>query len=172
MSDNGKSKCHWLPCSIDYDGLAPVHVHFRPEQIPAHDNDDANDVPTHNDNPPSSSSSSSSPPVSTTAKAKVHAASFRGHGLLAQNPISLPQHIIGSVIMSDDQSTNDPTALVAKEVFDEVLEWEHDFHEHNLVRYEKGKMIHDTQSQSSIGKSLAILDILHSVHEPIPILNN
>ena len=27
--------CHILPCSIDYDGMAPIHVYFQPSQVQA-----------------------------------------------------------------------------------------------------------------------------------------
>jgi len=25
--------CHWLPCNIDYDGMAPVHQYFAPQEV-------------------------------------------------------------------------------------------------------------------------------------------
>jgi hypothetical protein len=27
--------CHILPCSIDYDGMAPIHVYFQPSEVQA-----------------------------------------------------------------------------------------------------------------------------------------
>ena len=25
--------CHWIPCNIEYDGMAPVHIYFQHEEI-------------------------------------------------------------------------------------------------------------------------------------------
>lgn len=31
--------CHWLPCTMDYDGMAPVHMYFAPQSV-----DDNNEI--------------------------------------------------------------------------------------------------------------------------------
>lgn len=70
--------CHWVPCNIDYDGMAPVHVYFQHEPIP-----------TNN----------------------VHAASFRGRGLLGS------KHAVNGVVLQ--QGTSVAT-------FTDMYEWEHE----------------------------------------------
>eukprot|EP00542_Grammatophora_oceanica_P015696 CAMPEP_0194027836 /NCGR_PEP_ID=MMETSP0009_2-20130614/1884_1 /TAXON_ID=210454 /ORGANISM="Grammatophora oceanica, Strain CCMP 410" /LENGTH=150 /DNA_ID=CAMNT_0038667011 /DNA_START=109 /DNA_END=561 /DNA_ORIENTATION=- len=39
-SPNAAKVCHWLPCNIDYDGMAPVHVYFQPQEILDGEKDD------------------------------------------------------------------------------------------------------------------------------------
>ena len=192
--------CHWLPCSIDYDGLAPIHIHFQPETITTlNDNDDSNNNNNNKDD---------------NNKTIIQAASFRGRGLLSktystsnttaandQQPAkTLPLGIIGSVLSIDEhqqhhhhrqqeqeqQSNNNHLPmLITKEKFDTILEWEHESNENNLIQVEdlniveeeEGKemsnddmkLMYDTQTQGSIGKSLAIFDILDAVHTPIPV---
>lgn len=184
--------CHWLPCSIDYDGLAPIHIHFQPETITTLNGNDNNGDNNNN------------------KKTIIQAASFRGRGLLSkthstsnnndQQPAkTLPLGIIGSVLSIDEhqqhhhhrqqqqeqQSNNNHLPmLITKEKFDTILEWEHESNENNLIQVEdlnivgeEGKemsnddmkLMYDTQTQGSIGKSLAIFDILHAVHTPIPV---
>lgn len=31
--------CHWIPCNVDYDGMAPVHMYFAPQPL-SNDNDE------------------------------------------------------------------------------------------------------------------------------------
>ena len=168
-STNGSDSCHWLPCSINYDGLAPIDVHFRPEPIKKDDFKPSTEI--------SSNFSSSS------SLSKVYAVSFRGRGLLSGNNNTLPEGIIGSVMMANSKDLqpedgyhhyehdecNTSNNLIMRETFKNVYEWEHESNENNLIDGEEGKESHDTQTQSSIGRSLGIFEILHSVHDPIPI---
>lgn len=161
---NASNSCHWLPCSIDYDGLAPIHVHFRPEPILQID-------------------TSPSTTLTSPSSSKVHAVSFRGRGLLSQKNNILPEGIIGSVMVSNSKELQSEDSdhnyehdesdtrnnLIMKETFKNVFEWEHESNENNLIDREEGKQFYDTQHQSSIDRSLGIFEILHSVHDPIPI---
>lgn len=174
--------CHWLPCTIDYDGLAPVHVHFRPEPVLHHNcvNNDSN---------------------VNSSGIQIRAASFRGRGLISTTATTttnnsndkstlLPDHIVGSVMMptaslnTNDQfhdhdhnnsHSNSAGAVMMKERFDRILEWEHK-HEHVHESTNRRSLTHDTdcssndiQSQNSIARSLGIFELLHSVHDPIPV---
>ena len=33
VANKAQTICHWIPCNIDYDGMAPVHVYFQHEEI-------------------------------------------------------------------------------------------------------------------------------------------
>ncbi len=201
MSD----KCHWLPCSIDHDGLAPVNVYFRPELIsnvhePTTDVTDVTDVDLttfDTDVPSFSSINPSTPP-------QVYAASFRGRSLIAapNDRKSLPKNIVGCVMMPTNATTgssrknecysydsnnqhHDGTEMegledhnkivVMKEQFNGVLEWEHESDERKIIHEimddfgESGYGDYNTQTQSSVGKGIGLLEILHCVHDPIPI---
>ncbi len=168
IHSNTKNKCHWLPCSIDYDGLAPVHIYFQPEST-----------------------------TKTTNNSKtIQAVSFRGRGLLSSSidnneNNTLPKGIIGSVMAIDESINNSCddgddslNQLVMKETFDSIYEWEHECHEHNLIKNEVllGKEgmdcdgnvggdcnYYDTQGEGSIAKSFGIMEILQSLHSPIAV---
>ena len=150
--------CHWLPCKIDYDGLAPVQVHFRPEPI------------SKNDLSIETSSRGAT-------QENVNAVSFRGRGLLAasRDQSLLPNHIIGSVMIPTIDSEGD-TIVVMKEQFDSVFEWEHESDEKRIISNhgkqeidDDNRHCHNIKSRSSVGRGVGILEVLQSVHDPIPI---
>ncbi len=172
-ASNGTKTCHWLPCSIDYDGYAPIHMHFRPEQI-THITEETqkNEEETHK---------------SSTAPSSKHvqAVSFRGRGLLANDDDTntmLPQNIIGSVMIpsstkqtnafnssSDNNYEDTYGTVVMKETFEKVSQWEHESNEMNLMHSEDSLKLKDVQSPSSVGRSIGMFEILRAVHDPIPI---
>mmetsp|Transcript_2954 Transcript_2954/g.3457 ORF Transcript_2954/g.3457 Transcript_2954/m.3457 type:complete len:167 (-) Transcript_2954:92-592(-) len=164
LQNQAKSKrsCHWLPCSIDYDGLAPVHVYFKPEPLHTVEESTSSDTNTR---------------TNTT-----QAVSFRGRGLLAKKNHVLPKHIYGCVMMPNPN--NDASTIDIKERFDSVLEWEHEYDERCLVHVSPTERVreeesgvggvhagkgHDIHCESGVQKSLAIFETLHAVHDPIPI---
>lgn len=208
---NAHNKCHWLPCSIDHDGLAPVSVYFRPELISKVD-----EPPTNAAAPAATTKSetcpSSLPVINPSASVQVYAASFRGRGLIAasNDRNNLPKNIIGSVMVpTTDTSTTSSLSnndgegyhiniqdhdhaevtgmdhskiVIMKEQFDRVLEWEHESDERKIINeYDNGgdKRMdectgneygdYNTQTHSSVGRGLGILEILRSVNDPIPL---
>lgn len=32
-AEKSPTTCHWLPCTMDYDGMAPVHMYFAPQAL-------------------------------------------------------------------------------------------------------------------------------------------
>lgn len=162
IHSNTNNICHWLPCSIDYDGLAPVHTYFQPE----------------------------STTKATESSKTIKAVSFRGRGLLSSSidnneSNTLPKGIIGSVMAIDESTINSCddgddslNQIVMKENFNSIYEWEHECHEHNLMKNDKllreGGMYgdcnhYDTQGEGSIAKSFGIMEILQSLHSPIAV---
>lgn len=134
-----ESACHWLPCSIDYDGRAPVSQYFRPEPL----------VPSKSDH--------------------AQAVTFRGRGLLARKIQKLPKGIHGNVFV---QSSQDGHVLVSStnSEFQHVYEWEHEWSENRLLRHtDTLTPVEDIHSQSSVQKSIALMDLMRKVHEPIPL---
>ncbi len=182
---NSTTTCHWLPCSIDYDGFAPIHMHFRPElhTIPqpeikneitsSHHNDNGNDGDDDNDD---STTQTTTTPTQLTKN--IQAVSFRGRGLLANdndhNTTSIPKNIIGSVMIPTRTKNNGEEGtsygtIVTKEVFDKVLQWEHESYEQNLLNVERGLECNDVRTPGSVGKSTAMFEVLRSVHDLIPV---
>ena len=132
-NDDRELSCHWLPCSIDHDGHAPVDMFFRPE-ILEHDHGVSNNE---------GSDSAMKPPqtmgiISTdqTMESNTTVASFRGRGLMSQVPQSLPAHISGTVLMLDDAggvNNCDYDGNVSfGGMFGKVHEWEHEHDESNM----------------------------------------
>jgi hypothetical protein len=145
------STCHWMPCSISYDGVAPIQMLFNPELVHTNDNQNLHQQAEEEKNDLISS--------------YQQAASFRGRGLLAQGAYELPEGIVGSVLIPSEV---DKSRLHQGESFREVLEWEHESDSKRLVKKCEGDE-REVHNESSVEKGLALMDLLRAVHEPIPI---
>jgi len=168
MDQPVSSVCHWMPCSISYDGLAPIQMLFHPEPVVQEQDEDhhqqqqqqlqetaavdGGNVETYEEG-------------GDLSPSKPQAASFRGRGLLARNTHKLPDGFVGSVLIPSEA---DKSRLHKGESFREVLEWEHEWDTNRLIVHSEGdeKEVHN---ESSIEKGLALMDLLRAVHEPIPI---
>ena len=123
MEKGNNIQCHWLPCSIDYDGMAPINTFFQPEVL------------TREISP--------SETASTINRNTTHAVSFRGRGLLsntnsqATSTLLNNNHVIGTIITHDTiihPHTNESNAIITmKEQFDTMFEWEHESNENKLL---------------------------------------
>jgi hypothetical protein len=151
------SACHWMPCKIKYDGLAPIQQYFHPETVKRQDlNDDAG----------TNSQIEQPVQVATTKSLESHmAASFRGRGILAQNVHQLPDNILGCVFT---QSSTDTRKLQTGETFRQILEWEHEWNANGLLDNELDDEIY---TDSSVHKGLALVELMKTVHDPIPVEN-
>lgn len=137
-SPPSQTSCHWLPCSIDYDGQAPVSQYFRPEPIDPKNNSDA----------------------------ATQGATFRGRGLLAKKVQRLPDGIEGNVLVA---CTRHSGQVKVCESFKSVYEWEHEWNPQRLVNHTQSTTsVGDIQSKSSVQKSIALMDLMRAVHDPIP----
>ena len=152
MDQPVSSVCHWMPCSISYDGLAPIQMLFHPEPVVQETAADDGNVLTYEDE-------------SDLSPSKPQAASFRGRGLLARNTHKLPEGFVGSVLIPSEA---DKSRLHKGNSFTEILEWEHEWDTNRLIVHSAGDE-REVHNESSIEKGLALMDLLRAVHEPIPI---
>ena len=152
MDQPVSSVCHWMPCSISYDGLAPIQMLFHPEPVVQETAANDGNVLTYEDE-------------SDLSPSKPQAASFRGRGLLARNTHKLPEGFVGSVLIPSEA---DKSRLHKGNSFTEILEWEHEWDTNRLIVHSAGDE-REVHNESSIEKGLALMDLLRAVHEPIPI---
>lgn len=155
---------HWIPCNIDHDGPAPVQVYFHPEEITQLQPQQDEKIETKDHEPTSCASPSS-----------VFAASFRGRGLLASCRKNLPKDVIGTVLFQSSEDNGDESGpdsgndkMSSGEQFNSVLEWEHEWNEKSLLANSSSKNV-DLNSESSVDRSLALMQLLRSVHDPLPV---
>ena len=140
-----RKPCHWLPCSIDFDGVAPVHLYFNPTSLPVTVDEDIQ--PKNIDSTDESLSSD------------IKCASLRGRGLLSRQTNSLPSQINGMVLTLDSQAS---AQMNVTDTFESMLEWEHQWDEKRLLnKIEEGK--YDMRSNSNVERSLALMQVLRSV---------
>jgi len=171
MISNSKEKksepCHWLPCSIEYNGVAPVNVFFRPEYIHI-DNDDGDNhhlkVKGEKDEKCVNIKLEERPQIKRGRKRKtIEAASFRGRGLLAKQPIALSeQNIVGSVLTFHSPSSSSTTAskcnIEIGEQFSEVHEWEHEWDVNKVAKV--GRCV---GRRGGVTNGIEFLQVLRSV---------
>ena len=160
---------HWIPCNIDYDGPAPVQVYFHPEKINQQHPPKDEKIETNIRADGLDTSSSSGSPSS------IVAASFRGRGLLARCDKKLPKDAIGTVLFQssgDNGSESGPDSgkdkMSSGEQFNSILEWEHEWNENRLIANSASNKV-DLNSESTVDKSLALMQLLRSVHDPLPV---
>lgn len=144
---SNKEYCHWMPCTIEHDGIAPISMYFQPETLAEE---------------PSSVSSNEKELAKGDNSEQGHAASFRGRALMACREYKLPENINGTVFIP--MQSND-TKLEKCETFNSILEWEHEHETKSLIQ---SFHCNDVYSDSSVSKGLAMMDLLKSVHDPIP----
>ena len=143
--------CHWLPCSIKYDGLAPVHMFFRPETVEEETNPSVDE---------------DKPDTGEDGQKYSHlAASFRGRGLLANEIHKLPENVLGCTLSPE---LHDQKKLRTGDSFHEIIEWEHEWDKKMLLP-KSGANESIVQSESSVQKSIALIELLRAVHDPIPV---
>ena len=163
-SNEKKSEpCHWLPCSIDYDGVAPVDVFFRPESIHLDNNDGDNHLKAKEENDEKVKLEERSETKRGRKRKTIDAASFRGRGLLAKQPIPLSeQNIVGSVLtLSSSSSTASKCNIEIGEQFSEVHEWEHEW---DVNKVAKGGLYGGRCGRrGGIANSVEFLQVLRSV---------
>lgn len=99
--------CHSLPCKIDYQGMAPTHLYFRPVPLAAGqtgtvDGDERDD--------------------------SCYAAMIRGRGLLAVDPQSSSSDVKVQAALLSVQTHNGGSVRVIRDDISAVVDW---YHEHN-----------------------------------------
>ena len=143
-TQNQKNHCHWLPCTIEKDSIAPIDVYFRP--TPLHDQ-------TTTTSETKEEEANDERDGETT---NVQSAAFRGRELLSRSQYRLPEQIVGSVVTLTNASRigSEPSAKVG-EVFHTVTEWEHKWDEREFTRESIGS--------STVAKSIDLMRILRSV---------
>jgi len=150
ITSNQKVKeCHWLPCSIASDCVAPIDGYFHPRAL---------DVAGRQYE------------RTTTVESKedeigregdlggrnIQAAAFRGKELLSCSQCELPSQIAGSVIALNRPSNSESApSIKVRETFDVVTEWEH--------KWDENELANNAVSQSSASKSIELLRIIRSV---------
>ena len=172
---SSSAECHLLPCDIEYDGNAPVHIFFRPTVVEgagastdeaANKESESNDVEadgtTASDEANSNNSSSSQDPT-------ILAAQLRGRGLLCVQPTSLPDSVVGTVVSSENASRSTGTSAQASGscgvelvggTFTSIHEWHHEHDIRSLKRAElKGTGVN--------GRAVEWMEVARSVHDPI-----
>lgn len=88
--------CHWLPCNMDYDGMAPVHQYFTPQTV----QEEKNDTPQ-----------------------QIQAAQLRGRGLLSAivHAADSSSMLEGALLKFTSGGQVQKQAS-----FDEIREWHHE----------------------------------------------
>lgn len=166
--ERDESACHWMPCSVDYDGLAPVQMYFRPESVALKDEEMKSKNQTELEQGHSNCMDEpAGQQPSVEAESYSHmAASFRGRGLLARSIHELPESVIGGVFT---QSQTDSRKIQKGESFNKVIEWEHECDKQRILPQPNSLEDRKIQSESSVEKGLALVELLRCVHDPIPI---
>ncbi len=113
-------ECHSLPCSIKYDGMAQVAIHFQPESHKLHR------------------------PNQNGANKVYYTAQFRGRGLIAQEPERTSPSESKVAVDGTEAATSNPLLLQGRvlslgsiqqkkvqlqESFDCLYEWQHSHQE-------------------------------------------
>jgi Ribonuclease H2 non-catalytic subunit (Ylr154p-like). len=170
------SVCHWMPCSIDYDGVAPVSMYFIPEAISMNDpngGDDGAPVQEPKTEQQQQQRQERVEGKETNKRKRIHAVAFRGRGLLATEIQKLhPANIRGVVYLpppapssslplpSTDNHQDDDVPLSIGETFTQVIEWDHESDiKKKRLSTEGGNM----------ARSLYLMELLQRVHEPIDV---
>eukprot|EP00559_Dactyliosolen_fragilissimus_P009098 CAMPEP_0184872618 /NCGR_PEP_ID=MMETSP0580-20130426/41395_1 /TAXON_ID=1118495 /ORGANISM="Dactyliosolen fragilissimus" /LENGTH=159 /DNA_ID=CAMNT_0027375449 /DNA_START=74 /DNA_END=553 /DNA_ORIENTATION=- len=158
MSSNRKSTsptaCHWLPCQINHDGIAPVSTYFCQEEVKMCEVNDEENLKQNIE------AKYCSPDEGARGNTVSIGASFRGRGLLATEPSKLPPNILGCVmkIQKEDSNRDSPSRIEFTDTFDTITEWKHDF---DLSRSR------NQPQDGSVIQNLELLKIMQSVHKPI-----
>ena len=173
------AECHLLPCDIEYDGNAPVHIFFRPTAVEgassgeagtqkhSESSDDHNKTETATtnagavDNTDNTSSSHNS--------TGVLAAQLRGRGLLCVQPTALPTSVVGTVVStenatritgSNSNSSSGSGVELVGGTFTTIHEWHHEHDVRSLKRAE-------LKGDGVAGRAVEWMEVARSVHDPI-----
>jgi len=146
--------CHWLPCSISNDCVAPVHLYFRPESLIDVKERQRNTIIDDNNTKKATELKDENKGKERDKERRIQAAAFRGRELLSHELYDLPNHVAGSVI-----TFNRNSSPKLEETFCSITEWEHKWNEKNLVV--------DNVHQGCCPKSVELLKVLRSVHDPM-----
>lgn len=167
---SSSAECHLLPCDIDYDGNAPVHIFFRPTAVEGAgaSTDEA-------------AESSEGKAEGTTAGADAEgndssgqdpailAAQLRGRGLLCVQPTTLPDSVVGTVVSSENASRSTGTSAQASGsggvelvggTFTSIHEWHH---EHDIRSLKRAEL----KGAGVTGRAVEWMEVARSVHDPI-----
>jgi hypothetical protein len=157
---SSSAECHLLPCDIEYDGNAPVHVFFRPTEV--HVAGATSDEAATQQLQSESRDGKQDP--------AVLAAQLRGRGLLCVRPTALPDSVVGTVVSSENATRatgtsaqgacgNSGVELVGG-TFTAIHEWHHEHDVRSLKRAElKGNGV--------AGRAVEWMEVARSVHDPI-----
>lgn len=172
---SSSAECHLLPCDIEYDGNAPVHIFFRPTTLEgagastdeaADKESKSNDVKADGTTASADSNSNSN---SSSQEPSILAAQLRGRGLLCAQPTSLPDSVVGTVVSSENASRSTDTSAQASGsggvelvggTFTSIHEWHHEHDIRSLKRTElKGAGV--------TRRAMEWMEVARSVHDPI-----
>ena len=174
---SSSAECHLLPCDIEYEGNAPVHIFFRPTKVegagPSTD-DAATKQPESNDEKAdgttaSANSNSNSNSNSSSQEPAILAAQLRGRGLLCVQPTALPDSVVGTVVSSENASRSTGTSAQASGsggvelvggTFTSIHEWHH---EHDIRSLKRAEL----KGTGVTGRAVEWMEVARSVHDPI-----
>ena len=172
---SSSAECHLLPCDIEYDGNAPVHIFFRPTAVAGAgaSTDEAAEcsegkaegttagVADSDGNGTTGSSNSQDP--------AILAAQLRGRGLLCVQPTPLPDSVVGTVVSSENASRSTGTSAQASGsggvelvggTFTSIHEWHH---EHDIRSLKRAEL----KGAGVTGRAVEWMEVARSVHDPI-----
>ena len=158
LMENNPWCCHALPCSIDFQGMAPVHVFFHPKVSPPpnQNNRKSTDIPARW--------------LITASDEQQYCGKvrFRGRQLLAvASPITVHGRVIQLVSTHENERTEGTHGLSSHSksggssfstlVFDSIQEWHH----------EDESMLDMMTGNSRVNTSMEWLRIARAVHDEI-----
>ena len=156
------AECHLLPCDIEYDDNAPVHIFFRPTAVEGASSGEAG-TQKHSE---SSDDHNKTETATTNAGATgVLAAQLRGRGLLCVQPTALPTSVVGTVVSSEHatrmtgSSSGSGVELVGG-TFTSIHEWHH---EHDIRSLKRAEL----KGDGVAGRAKEWMEVARSVHDPI-----
>ena len=169
---SSSAECHLLPCDIEYDGNAPVHIFFRPTTVEgagaSTNESESNDVKADGATATASADANSNSNSSSQDPA-ILAAQLRGRGLLCVQPTPLPDSVVGTVVSSENASRSKGTSAQASGsggvelvggTFTSIHEWHH---EHDIRSLKRAEL----KGNGVAGRAVEWMEVARSVHDPI-----
>ena len=159
------AECHLLPCDIEYDGNAPVHIFFRPTAVEGASSGEAG---TQKHSESSDDDHNKTETATTNAGATgVLAAQLRGRGLLCVQPTALPTSVVGTVVSSEhatrmtgSSSGSGSGVELVGGTFTSIHEWHH---EHDIRSLKRAEL----KGDGVAGRAKEWMEVARSVHDPI-----
>ena len=172
------AECHLLPCDIEYDGNAPVHIFFRPTAVEGassgeagtqkHSESSASDA--HNNKTETATTNAGADNADTTSSSNdstgVLAAQLRGRGLLCVQPTALPTSVVGTVVSTEHATRTGSSSGSGSGVelvggtFTSIHEWHH---EHDIRSLKRAEL----KGDGVAGRAVEWMEVARSVHDPI-----